>query len=447
MEMKKSMREMPTVMVAFGVTGDLMRIKVIPALFALHVHGDLPEKFCLVGFSRRDWGDADFREYVREIITWRSDRHTQRVAVGPPHAAAEKDIASFLNLLKFQSGDFSDKESYAALKRMIDGVDASWGVCTNKIFYFAVAPNFYEPIIADLASSGLSEGCSPEEGWSRVIVEKPFGHDGESAAQLESLLARDFKEEQIYRIDHYLGKAVLQDVFDFRFDDGSLEAAWDAKHIESITIRALETLGAEKRGAFYDSVGALRDVGQNHSLATLSLLTMDRPSERTADAIREERGAALEALEIIPYDAMASETFRAQYDGFREIRGVAPDSNTETYFKICASLRSARWHGVPIIIEAGKRLAVPEKEVVVRFKDGSLKRFDFNTAVQYTEEYERLLLDAIRGDQTRFVSRREIEAAWRFVDPIERAWRAGAKLVPLHRYAPGTSDITRQADF
>ena len=433
--MERLQNDIPTVMVAFGVTGDLMRIKVIPALFALHAQGSLPEKFCLVGFSRREWDDEGFRDYVREVIG-------ERVS-----DADDVSVATFLAKLRFQSGDFSDKESYGALKRMIDGIDASWGVCSNKIFYFAVAPSFYEPIIADLASSGLSEGCSPEEGWSRVIVEKPFGQDGKSAAQLAALLAKDFKDEQIYRIDHYLGKAVLQDIFSFRFDDGSLEAVWDAKHIESITIRALETLGAEKRGAFYDSVGALRDVGQNHSLAMLSLLAMDRPSERTAGAIRGERGEALEALEIIPDDAMASETFRAQYDGFREIRGVAPDSNTETYFKIRASLRSARWHGVPIILEAGKRLAAPEKEIVVRFKDGSLKRFDFNTAVQYTEEYERLLLDAIRGDQTRFVSRHEVEAAWRFIDPIERVWRAGTELVPLHRYAPGTSDITKQADF
>lgn len=422
-------------MVGFGATGDLMRLKVIPALFLLHVQDELPHMFRFVGFSRRDWSDVRFRAYVREIINGRfNDAH-------------EADVASFLERFNFENGEFSDQKSFDMLKASLQALDAKWGVCSNKIFYLAVAPAFYEQISHELSRSGLADGCSLEEGWMRVIIEKPFGQDGESATRLEALLSKFFKEEQIYRIDHYLGKKVLQDIFSFRFDDGQYEDVWDAEHIECIAIRTLENIGAEKRGAFYDAAGTLRDVGQNHLLEIVALLTMEQPSARTSEAVCDARASAIERLQPIAHDAMARETFRAQYEGFRGIIGVAPDSITETYFKIRVRLDTPRWHGVPIVIEAGKRLAAPQKEIIVRFKDGSERRFDFNATVQYTEEYERLLLDAIRGDQTHFVSEREIEAAWRFVDPIERAWRSGTELVPLHMYQPGTNDILLQANF
>ena len=419
-------------MAAFGVTGDLMRLKVIPALFALHVQGNLPEKFRLLGFSRRDWGDEEFREYVRGVIH-------ERVS-----DAKEAHMVSFLGLLNFQRGDFSDEESYAALKRMTDALDASWRVCTNKIFYLAVAPGFYGPIIKSLSRSGLSEGCSPEEGWSRVIVEKPFGHDGAAAERLEALLATSFREEQIYRIDHYLAKESLREMLAGRL--GGQTSEWNAENVENITIRLFEDIGVEKRGGFYDTVGALRDVGQNHMLEILALLLMESPAEQSADAIRAKRAEALEALEPIAQDKMATETFRAQYHGFREISGVAPDSITETYFKIRASLRSARWRGVPIILEAGKRLGESRKEVVVAFTNSETISIDIDPserADRKMEEYERLLLDVMRGDQALFVSKREIEAMWRFIDPILRVWQSGTERVPLHSYQPDTSDISR----
>ena len=434
MEMKEAARRTPTVMAAFGITGDLMRLKVLPALFALHVQGNLPEKFRLLGFSRRDWGDEEFREYVRGVIG-------ERVS-----GAGEAYVASFLGLLNFQKGDFSDEESYVALKRMADALDASWSFCTNKIFYLAVAPGFYEPIIEGLSRSGLSRGCSPEEGWSRVIVEKPFGHDGATAERLEALLATSFKEEQIYRIDHYLAKESLREMLDARFREEPDATTWSGQNVASITIRLSEKVGVEKRGAFYDTVGALRDVGQNHMLEILALLLMESPAEQSADAIRAKRAEALEALEPIARENIATETSRAQYHGFREIHGVAPDSITETYFKIRASLRSARWRGVPIILEAGKRLGESRKEVVVAFTDSDMVSIDIDPserADRKTEEYEHLLLEVMRGDQTLFVSKREIEAMWRFIDPILRVWQSGTERVPLHSYQPDTSDISR----
>ncbi|MFA6408287.1 MAG: glucose-6-phosphate dehydrogenase [Candidatus Paceibacterota bacterium] len=435
--MEEGARGIPTIMVAFGVTGDLMRLKVIPALFALHAHGDLPEKFRLVGFSRRDWGDEEFRTYIRGVII-------ERV-----NDAKEVDVATFLNLLHFQSGDFSNKESYVSLKHTVDALDASWGVCTNKIFYFAVAPGFYRSIIEDMSLSGLSEGCSQEDGWTRIIIEKPFGHDGVEAERLEKLLATSFQEEQIYRIDHYLAKESLRTMLESRLGGDFFGETWSAENVESITIRLLEDIGVEKRGGFYDTVGALRDVGQNHMLEILALLVMERPAYRTAKAIREKRADALEALEIIAHEDMSTKTIRAQYDGYRDISGVAPDSITETYFKIRASLRSAHWLGVPIILEAGKRLGESRKEVVIHFKNGTdtVIRIGSENAVQYSEEYKHLLLEAIRGDQTLFVSKREVEAMWRFADPIVRAWYEGTERVPLHTYQPDTSDIYTRAGW
>ena len=469
----------PTIFVAFGVTGDLMKLKVIPALFRLHQEHALPTMFRVIGIARRDWGDTEFREYIRDVV------------MGAIKNATDEECAAFLEFFQYEKGEFSDHESYVVLKKTIDQLDTAWGVCSNKIFYLAVAPEFYEPIAHDLSLSGLTEACGPEEGWTRVIVEKPFGQDSASAVRLEALLAKFFREEQIYRIDHYLAKEMLENILDFRFANNLFERQWDASGIESIHIRLFERVGAEKRGAFYDTVGALRDVGQNHLLQILALLMMERPTEFSAVAIRDKRADVLEQLEIIAPEAVPAATFRAQYEGFCDIEGVAPGSLAETYFKIRASLRSTRWQGVPITMEAGKRMGDPLKEIVVRFKHPepclcppgtpcrqneitirmepreeirvsfTAKKPGLTSATeeraltfmlrhhedvpQYTEEYERLLADAIKGDQTLFVSAREVAASWRYIDPIVSVWRAGTEKSVLHTYVPDTRDIADRA--
>src|SRR3989344_3963285 len=470
----------PTNFVAFGATGDLMRRKVIPSLYYLHTRGSLPDRFRVVGFSRRDWSHDEFRRYIREVV----EEHT---GVPLPDAV----VHPFLEFFFFQKGTFEDAESYRALKTFFDQSDKEWGVCSSRLFYLAVAPEFYEGILKNLSDSGLTDPCAPEEGWTRVIVEKPFGIDSDTAKTIDELLDKLFKEEQIYRIDHYLAKEMLQNILAFRFANNLFEMQWGNKLIERISIKLYERIGVEKRGPFYDSVGALRDVGQNHLLQMLALVTMEHPLNLDAPSVQKKRAEILEKLEVISEKEAKRATFRAQYAGYRKIEGVAPDSETETYFKIRASLTSPTWKGVPVILESGKRMGDPLKEIVVTFKHPSpclcplggphhkneviirmepreeiliefwTKKpgFSFETEqrmfhymlrdqsahVPYVEEYAKLLLDCVRGDQTLFISTDEIRAMWRFTDPILAAWRKSA--VPLMMYEPDTKEATEASSY
>ena len=470
----------PTNFVAFGATGDLMRRKVIPSLYYLYTRGTLPERFRVVGFSRRDWDNKKFQHYIREVI----EEHT---GVSMP----DEVIQGFLALFHFQQGTFEDAASYRALKEIFNRTDKEWKVCSSKLFYLAVSPEYYEGILKNLSGSGLTDLCGPGEGWTRVIVEKPFGVDLPTARSIDELLGKLFQESQIYRLDHYLAKEMLQNILVFRFANNLFEMQWGAKLIESIRITLLERIGVEKRGPFYDTVGALRDVGQNHLLQVLALVTMEHPQSFDAASVQKRRAEILETLKVLSKGEVKTHTFRAQYKGYRDIEGVAQDSETETYFKIRASLASPKWHGVPIVMESGKRLGEPLKEVVVTFKHpvpclcppGSThhkneviirmepreeiliefwtKRpgFSFETEqrmfhymlrdqskhVPYVEEYAKLLLDAVRGDQTLFISTEEIRAMWRFTDPISAAWRENA--VPLMMYEPDTKEASEASGY
>ncbi|OGG50746.1 glucose-6-phosphate dehydrogenase [Candidatus Kaiserbacteria bacterium RIFCSPHIGHO2_01_FULL_54_36] len=469
----------PTIFAAFGATGDLMRRKVLPALYYSYKHGELPTMFKVVGFSRREWSDEEFRAYVQETL----EEHAKG-------KIADTTLAPFLSMFKFQRGEFGDKSSYDGLKKTFDTLDTEWGVCSNKLFYLSVAPEFYELILGELSRSGLTDPCEPDQGWTHVIVEKPFGMDLGTAKQIDEFLAKLFTEDQIYRIDHYLAKEMLQNILTFRFSNNLFELSWDNGLIENIHIRVLEKIGVEKRGPFYDGVGAFRDVGQNHLLQMLALVTMDHPESFEAGAIQKKRAEILEALEIIPEKEMKSATFRGQYEGYRAIVGVVPDSDTETYFKVRATLNSPKWKGVPIVMESGKRLGAPLKEIVVTFRHPTpclcppgahhknevifrmepreeiliefwSKSLGFTFAterrefhymlreqsehVPYVEEYAKLLLDCVRGDQTLFIGTEEIRAMWRFTDPILAAWKDG--VVPLQTYAPDSKEVLKNADY
>ncbi|GAB4279114.1 MAG: hypothetical protein Kow0056_12080 [Coriobacteriia bacterium] len=463
----------PTVLVAFGATGDLVKKKVIPSIHYLWQGGALPERFAVVGFSRREWDDETFRRYVGEELARRRD------------VSDEEGTRRFLSMFHFASGTFEDESAYARLGEEIGRISDPWGErCVNHLYYLAVPPDYYDDIFRQLASSGLTSPCSDDEGWARILVEKPFGQDAQTANELEELLSGLFREEQIYRIDHYLAKEMLQGIMQFRFANNLLERSWDRSAIESIEIELHETLGVEDRGTFYDGVGALRDVGQNHFLQMLALVTMEQPASMSARAIRAQRARLLEHLKPLSREEIAQDTYRAQYEGYRDIEGVAPDSQTETFFKLKCSLDHPRWRGVPITMAGGKRVGgEPKKEIVVTFRhpasclcqddvhhhnrvvfalepqqsiriDFYAKKpgFDRETEVrsldfflyekgehlQYVEEYSKLILDAVRGDQTLFVSSDEVRAMWRFVDPIVTAWQEG--VVPLDTYAPDTTE-------
>ncbi len=444
---------MPTVLVIFGATGDLVKKKIAPALLRLYNERRLPKLFQVVGVARGDADQKQFRNFIATIV-----------------CKQKKNVAAFTKLWMFHQGHFENIADYETLAQKLRGIDEHWGLCSNKLFYIAASPKFYEAIIKNLVASGLTAPCAPEEGWSRVIVEKPFGKDLETAQRLEQLIARLFKETQIYRIDHYLAKEMVQNILAFRFANNIFEQSWTRALIEKIEIRLWETRGVAARGIFYDGVGALRDVGQNHLLQLLALVTMDAPDD-APDAIRRARAAILKKLRVSSIREIQQGTYRAQHRDYRKIAGVSARSTTETYFRTTAFLDTPRWSGVPIILEGGKRLAAQRKEVVITFRERKNKiviglepkekivmefwskkpGLDFeiekreltfilrkqSAKKQYTEEYEKLLLDCIAGDQTLFVTSEEVEAMWKYIDPIVRAWKRN--VVPLAYYEPGSN--------
>jgi len=470
----------PTILVILGATGDLMKKKIVPAIYHLFEKHELPDLFRVVGFSRQDLEDLSFRQAVNNMLLEHKGSVDQKI------------VPQFLNLFSYTQGIFEDKNAYHNLDKALKKIDESLGVCTNKLFYLAVPPQFYEIIFKQLAASGLTKPCSEEEGWTRVIVEKPFGKDLKTAQRLEKLLATLFKEIQIYRIDHYLAKELLQDILAFRFSNNLFENNWSNQFVEKIEIKLWEKIGVEDRGSFYDSVGALRDVGQNHLLQMLALITMDHPIDFKAEAIRKKREEVLQTLIPLKKSEVQKYTFRAQYEGYKEIKGVAPNSTMETYFKVVALLSSLRWQNVPIILESGKRLKEQRKEIVVYLKHPSpclcppniqehyqnkiifslepeegvtfeLWRkkpglgFEIESRAclcplregvkrtQYTEEYEKLLYDCIIGDQTLFVSSKEVEAMWRYTDSILHEWQKDT--VSLKTYSPDTFQPIAESEY
>ena len=458
---------LPTIFVIFGATGDLTRQKLVPALFHLYREGLLPSLFQVIGFAFDDLSDEEFRERVRDIV--------RKKVPG----AREKKINEFCQYFLYRKGRFENIDGYKELAQALGQSDGEWKVCSNKLFYLAIPPQYYKTIFHKLAESKLTKPCSPEEGWTRVIVEKPFGKNLKTAQELDKLLGSLFHEEQIYRIDHYLGKETVQNILAFRFSNSFLEPAWDSRSIESIHIKLLEKDGRRSRGGFYDGLGALGDVGQNHLLQLLALFTMDNPETFDANSVRQKRTDVLRALKIFSSKDIAEKTKRGQYDGYTKEKNVASNSTTETYFKIEASLNTSRWKGVPIYMESGKAMKENKVEVTIMFKHSTpclcppgenkhyknilyyriqpqegihitfwVKKpgpemvleekdfsFDYQKAFkgqEISDAYERLLLNVIRGDQTLFVNTKEIMAEWKFVDPIIQGWQKNK--VPLKKY-------------
>lgn len=477
MEMPRT-KNIPTVFIIYGATGDLMGKKIVPALFHLYKKGKFPNLFKIIGVSRRDFTEEDFIRYTHELLV----NHTKE-------KMTNEQIQKFLTYFTYHKGDFEDTQSYKELASRMGIIDGQWNVCSNKLFYLAVPPQYYQSICEHLSHSGLTIPCGPEEGWTRVIVEKPFGSNLKTAENLDLLLSKLFKEEQIYRIDHYLAKEMLQNILTFRFSNNLFEGEWDNTFVERINIRTWETIGAEGRGQFYDSVGALRDVGQNHLLQMLALVTMNRPETLEAAEIRNKRAELLSSLDILSSEEIRNTSVRAQYKGYNTIAGVAPNSQKETYFRVHARLKSARWEGVPIMLEAGKRLPLkkeieivlkhttpcfcppgtphfnnkiifslePKEGITIEFRSKrpgldtlhSTRKLNFvyrrvNERLQYVEEYEKLLLDCISGNQLLFLSTPEIKASWKFIDPIIREWEENE--VPLRQYNPDTRQIIVAAD-
>ncbi len=462
--------KIPTIITIFGVAGDLSQRKLFPALIDLYNKGMLADQFRIIGVGRRGWSDDDLRDFIRKAIERKGSHHD------------EKTISQFLLLCSYAKGDFGDEHMYENVAKNITSIDKEFGLCTNKLFYLAVSPDFYEVILRQIAGAGLGELCDGTDGWTRILIEKPFGKDLATAEALERLLSELFKEEQIFRIDHYLGKETIQNILSFRFSNLLYETQWNNKYIEMVHLRLDESLGVEDRAKFYDGVGALRDVGQNHLLQMLAFVAMENPGGLSANEIRERREEVLRA--IVPFDkhALVHNTLRAQYEGYQNAKDVLPESKTETYFLLKVFLDNARWRGVPFYMESGKKLTASRTDITIYFKDvvpclcpsvnhvrhQNVLRFriqpnesielqfwvkqpgfhfilkparltfayaDSPDIAKIPDAYERILYDCIQGDQTLFVSTKEVELAWRFIMQISEGWQSA----PLISYAPGST--------
>lgn len=455
----------PTIFVIFGITGDLAARKLLPALLALFVNKLLPSNFAIVGFSRRYFTREEFRDLIRSRIN---------IKVGQ---FKEEDIKHFLDHMSYEQGNFDSVPAYSRLKERLNNIDDSWGQCSNKIFHLSVPPNLYEGILVNLASSKLTEPCDDLTGWTRILIEKPFGNDITTARLLDKLLGKLFKEEQIFRIDHYLAKEAIQNIIAFRFANNMFEPIWNKKHIEKVHIKLYEKNGAEGRSSYYDPIGALRDMGQSHALQMLSLIAMDEPKSFSAKDIRKERITVLKSLKKYSKADISKSVTRGQYVGYLSEQGVQHQSRTETYFRIMAFLNLAKWKSVPFFLESGKALyeskteidiyfrpkkETPENQNILTFRiqpeecikikfyvktpghtfvtEAKTLKFKYSDVPSFhfiPNDYERLLYDAVLGDQTLFTSTDEIMASWEFITSILLNWND----LPLRPYEKGSKEI------
>jgi glucose-6-phosphate 1-dehydrogenase len=455
----------PTALVIFGATGDLAHRKLLPALYNLAHEGALPERFELIGVARSEHSKDEFRAMARESIEKFSRRK--------PDPAV---VAGLLADPRYIPGSFDDDNVYTEIKQAIRGFEDRAGYALNRIFYMSTAPEFFPVISEKIGASGLQE-C--EEVSTRLVIEKPFGYDLGSARELNARLLEVFEESQIFRIDHYLGKETVQNLMAFRFANTLFEPVWNRNFVDQVQITAAEDIGIGGRASYYDRAGALRDLVQNHMLQLLSLLAMEPPSSFEANRVRDEKVKVLDAIVPPEVDRVPEIALRAQYGpgvvggkqapGYRQEEGVPPDSRTETYAALRLHVSNWRWAGVPFYLRTGKRLARRVTEIVVTLKPvphvalqstGSVgvqqnqiiltlqpdegvsvavgakipgtkmrirpvyMEFRYGTAFlsQSPEAYERLILDAMRGDATLFTRNDEIEALWAIVDPILTAW-------------------------
>jgi glucose-6-phosphate 1-dehydrogenase len=474
----------PTALVIFGATGDLAHRKLLPALYNLAHEGALPERFDLVGVARSEMTDEEFRASVRESV-----ERFSRTRPDP------KVLEGLTSEMRYVPGSFDDQRIYTELGKTLGEFSERAGQPLNRVFYLSTAPQFFPVIAGALGDAGLSE---QEQVETRIVIEKPFGYDLASARELNVKVLEVFRESQVFRIDHYLGKETVQNLLALRFANALFEPVWNRNYVDSVQITAAEDVGIEGRAGYYEGAGALRDLVQNHMLQLLALLTIEPPASFEANRLRDEKVKVLEAIVPPQVRDVRSMALRAQYGpgvvggepvpGYRQEEGVAPDSRTETYAALRLEVSNWRWAGVPFYLRTGKRLSRKVTEIAVTLKpvphlalqtSGSvgvqpneiiltvqpdegvtvslgakipgprmrirpvLMEFRYGTSFmsESPEAYERLILDAMRGDATLFTRNDEIEALWGIIDPILSAWHED-RSSPIREYPAGSAGPT-----
>ncbi|MEK7551194.1 MAG: glucose-6-phosphate dehydrogenase [Patescibacteria group bacterium] len=436
----------PFILVIFGATGDLAQHKLIPALFALFKANHLPKDFYIVGFSRRSLTDEEFHKHFKLQIE-------------------DKKWIDFSKHLFYQSGSFEEKVGYESLNKRLLEIDDKMGACISRFFYLATPPEHYDQILDQLVQTKLSVGCGHEKGnWTRLIIEKPFGKDLDTARDLDKKLSDVFKEKQIFRVDHYLGKETVQNMLAFRFANGIFEPVWNKEYIDHVQITFAQDEGVGNRGRFFDGVGILRDIAQNHLMQLLAAVAMEQPKSFTKEDLRDSRAKVIDAIEIAKEESI----IRGQYEGYKKEENVKSDSSTETFVAMKMFINTPRFSEVPFYVRAGKKMqkevveisvvfiqtchllfkeyGCPEIGNVITFRiqpnEGISLRFVAKTPgaklglgsvdmkFNYKEgfgtsgldAYEKILLDIFAGDQTLFNRSDELESSWKFITDILNKW-------------------------
>jgi glucose-6-phosphate 1-dehydrogenase len=469
----------PNIIVFYGASGDLVKRKLVPALYHLKRERRLPAEFTIVGVARRDWSHDYFREQMREGVESYSD------GIG-----SEELWRNFAEGLFYCPGNMNDPASYHKLDELLVELDSKRGTRGNRVFYLSVAPEFFPEAIQQLGAAGMLADASK----TRLVIEKPFGRDLNSAQVLNRVVNQVCKEQQVYRIDHYLGKETVQNLMVLRFANAIFEPLWNRQFVDHVQITVGETVGVEDRAGYYESAGALRDMVQNHLMQLVCLTAMEPPNSLDADSIRAEKVKVLQSMRLANINDLDYSAIRGQYKagwmkgkpvaGYREEPGVNPKSTTPTYVALKLLVDNWRWQGVPFYMRTGKRLPKKVSEISIQFRDvpylifqsaaqqanpnvltmriqpnegvslrfevkmpgASLRsrpvemdfRYGSSFGVSGGESYDRLLLDCMMGDQTLFTRADEVEAAWRVITPALVAWDAPADPASVPQYAAGS---------
>lgn len=459
----------PCTVVVLGITGDLAARKLAPALFNLYIHGHLPQRFAMVGMARRPKSDDEIRAEMREAL----DKHSR---AKPTAEQAE----AFLSSLHYHQSEFDDAGGYERLAKRLDEVEKRAGLPGNRLFYLSTSPEFFTTVLENLDRAALVKPPREGQPWQRVIIEKPFGKDLRSAKELNAFVKGILHESQVYRIDHYLGKETVQNILAFRFANSIFEPIWSSRHVEQVQITVAESIGMEgRRGQYYDTAGAVRDMVQNHMLQLLCLTAMEPPASLEAESLRDEKVRLLRAIRPMEPREVRARAIRGQYGpgslngqpakAYREELEVDPASTTETFAAIRLAVSNWRWAGVPFLLRHGKRLPKKASEIAVRFKrpphqifggpvpantlvirvqpdegislsfeakrpglsmDLQNVKMDFRYGSSFgqpaPEAYERLLLDGLVGDRSLFPRDDEVELAWGIIQPVLDTWAEDA---------------------